>query len=223
VVGASVLYHLTKRLEDVLLIERRAHLRLDLACGRRMHTLNGTRTSPGCQQYTINLYKELEKISGQSCGLHMPGGIMLAGTRERFDWLKMAKGARPLSRHGARADLGRRAARDSRSSTRSISSARCWIPSRTRGPLRRDARLCEGLRRSASAVVRHTRVTDLKAPATLLDVITGGNVHATRGERRGAVGAQVGRMVGLEATDPRHAAPVSDHEDLPALKGKRSS
>ena len=43
------------------------------------------------QQYTINLYKEIEQISGQSCGVHITGGIMLAGTRERLDWLKMAK------------------------------------------------------------------------------------------------------------------------------------
>src|SRR5256886_5118325 len=93
VVGASVLYHLTKAgWKDVLLLERG-----ELTCGSTshaaggMHTLNGDPNVARLQQYTINLYKELERISGQSCGLHMPGGIMLAGTRERFDWLKMAQ------------------------------------------------------------------------------------------------------------------------------------
>src|SRR6202035_517274 len=43
------------------------------------------------QQYTIELYKEIEAVSGQSCGVHITGGLMLAGTRERLDWLKMAK------------------------------------------------------------------------------------------------------------------------------------
>src|SRR3974390_3431200 len=93
VVGASVLYHLTRAgWKDVLLIERG-----ELTCGSTwhaaggMHTLNGDPTVARLQQYTINLYRELERISGQSCGLHMPGGIMLAGTRERLDWLKMAK------------------------------------------------------------------------------------------------------------------------------------
>src|SRR5580700_6493793 len=93
VVGASVLYHLTKAgWKDALLIERG-----ELTCGSTwhaaggMHTLNGDPNVARLQQYTINLYKELEKISGQSCGLHMPGGIMLAGTKERLDWLKMAK------------------------------------------------------------------------------------------------------------------------------------
>ena len=90
VVGASVLYHLTRAgWKDALLIERG-----ELTCGSTwhaaggMHTLNGDPNVARLQQYTINLYKELEKISGQSCGLHMPGGIMLAGTRERFDWLQ---------------------------------------------------------------------------------------------------------------------------------------
>src|ERR1700753_3159947 len=93
VVGASVLFHLTKAgWKDVLLIERD-----ELTSGSTsqaaggMHTVNGDPNVAKLQQYTINLYKELEQISGQSCGLHITGGIMLAGTRERMDWLRMAK------------------------------------------------------------------------------------------------------------------------------------
>jgi len=93
VVGASVLYHLTKAgWKDVLLIER-----AELTSGSTwhaaggMHTVNGDPNVAKLQQYTIQLYKEIEAISGQSCGVHITGGIMLAGTRERLDWLKMAK------------------------------------------------------------------------------------------------------------------------------------
>src|SRR5256884_9672682 len=93
VVGASVLYHLTKAgWSDVLLIERD-----ELTSGSTwhaaggMHAVNGDPNVAKLQQYTINLYKELEQISGQPCGLHITGGIMLAGTRERMDWLRMAK------------------------------------------------------------------------------------------------------------------------------------
>jgi dimethylglycine dehydrogenase len=93
VVGASVLYHLTKAgWKDVLLIER-----AELTSGSTwhaaggMHTVNGDPNVAKLQQYTIELYKEIERISGQSCGVHITGGIMLAGTRERLDWLKMAK------------------------------------------------------------------------------------------------------------------------------------
>ena len=91
VVGASVLFHLTKAgWSDVLLIERD-----ELTSGSTwhaaggMHTVNGDPNVAKLQQYTINLYEELERISGQSCGMHITGGVMLAGTRERLDWLKM--------------------------------------------------------------------------------------------------------------------------------------
>jgi dimethylglycine dehydrogenase len=93
VVGASVLYHLTKAgWKDVMLIER-----AELTAGSTwhaaggMHTVNGDPNVAKLQQYTINLYREIEEISGQSCGVHITGGIMLAGTPERLDWLKMAK------------------------------------------------------------------------------------------------------------------------------------
>src|ERR1700719_2931217 len=93
VVGASVLYHLTKAgWRDVVLVERN-----ELTSGSTwhaaggMHTINSDPNVAKLQQYTINLYKEIEAISGQSCGVHLTGGLMLAGTRERLDWLKMAK------------------------------------------------------------------------------------------------------------------------------------
>ena len=97
VVGCSVLYHLTKLgCKDVILLER-----AELTSGSTwhaaggIHTINGDPNVAKLQQYTIELYQEIEKISGQEIGLHMTGGIMLAATQERFDWLKSmhAKGA----------------------------------------------------------------------------------------------------------------------------------
>ncbi|WP_343115558.1 FAD-dependent oxidoreductase [Ostreiculturibacter nitratireducens] len=90
VVGCSVLYHLTKYgWSDVMLVERS-----DLTSGSTwhaaggFHTLNGDTNMAALQGYTIQLYKELEKITGMSCGLHHVGGITLADTQERFDMLK---------------------------------------------------------------------------------------------------------------------------------------
>ncbi|MCK6449318.1 MAG: FAD-dependent oxidoreductase [Alphaproteobacteria bacterium] len=92
VVGCSVLYHLTKAgWRDVVLVERD-----QLTSGSTwhaaggFHTLNGDPNVAKLQGYTIGLYDELEKISGQSCGLHRSGGLMLADTPERMEWLKMA-------------------------------------------------------------------------------------------------------------------------------------
>ena len=93
VVGASVLYHLTKLGQrDVLLLER-----AELTAGSTwhaaggMHTVNGDPNVAKLQQYTIKLYDEIERISGVSCGVHITGGLMLAGTPQRLDWLKMVK------------------------------------------------------------------------------------------------------------------------------------
>ena len=83
VVGASVLYHLTKAgWTDVVLLERR-----ELTSGSTwhaaggMHTLNGDPNVAKLQQYTIQLYEEIERESGQDCSIHLPGGLMLADDR----------------------------------------------------------------------------------------------------------------------------------------------
>ena len=93
VVGASILYHLSKLgCSDAIMLERS-----ELTSGSTwhaaggMHTINGDPNVAKLQQYTIELYKEIEKLSGQDIGLHMTGGIMLAATEERFDWLKSVR------------------------------------------------------------------------------------------------------------------------------------
>ena len=92
VVGCSVLYHLTKLgWRDVVLVERD-----ELTSGSTwhaaggMHTLNSDPNVAKLQEYTIQLYKEIEEISGQSCGAHITGGLMLAGTPERMDFIRSA-------------------------------------------------------------------------------------------------------------------------------------
>jgi len=90
VVGCSVLYHLAKSgWTDVMLIERS-----ELTSGSSwhaaggFHTLNGDPNVAKLQAYTVGLYEELERVSGQSCGLHLIGGFMMADTPERMDFLR---------------------------------------------------------------------------------------------------------------------------------------
>ncbi len=90
VVGASVAYHLTKLgWSDVMLVERS-----ELTSGSTwhaaggFHTLNGDTNMAALQGYTIRLYRELEALTGMSCGLHHVGGVTLADTPERLDMLK---------------------------------------------------------------------------------------------------------------------------------------
>lgn len=90
VVGASVLYHLSKfGWTDVALIER-----AELTSGSTwhaaagFHALNGDPNIAALQDYTIKLYREIEAESGQDCGLHMTGGVNIATTAARWDQLK---------------------------------------------------------------------------------------------------------------------------------------
>jgi len=92
VVGASVLYHLAKfGWTDVCLMERKV-----LTAGSSwhaaggFHALNADPNIASLQAYTIDLLSEIEKESGQSVGMHMTGGLTLAGTPDRWEWLQSA-------------------------------------------------------------------------------------------------------------------------------------
>ena len=92
VVGCSLLYHLAKYgWKDVCLLERSV-----LTAGSSwhaaggIHALNADPNMASLQAYTIDLLKQIEEESGQSIGLHMTGGLTIAGTPERWEWLQSA-------------------------------------------------------------------------------------------------------------------------------------
>jgi dimethylglycine dehydrogenase len=227
VVGASVLYHLTKAgWKDVMLIERD-----ELTCGSTwhaaggMHTVNGDPNIAKLQQYTIKLYKEIEAISGQSCGVHITGGIMLAGTRERLDWLKMAKArGRYL---GMELELI------------SVAEAKKVFPLLEEkhfvggmfdpieghvDPYGVTHAYAKSAQIGGAEVVRRTRVVDLRPRADgSWDVITDhGNVHAEHVVNAGGLWArEVGRMVGLELPVLAMEHQYLITEQIPALKGQK--
>jgi dimethylglycine dehydrogenase len=204
VVGASVLYHLTKAgWKDVVLIERS-----ELTSGSTwhaaggMHTINGDPNVAKLQQYTINLYKEIEDISGQSCGVHLTGGLMLAGTKERLDWLKMVNArGRYL---GMELDMV------------SVDEALKLFPLMEKkhfvgalydpieghvDPWGVTVAYAKSAQLQGAEIYRHTRVTDLRSrPDGTWDVITEkGTIQAQHVVNAGGLWArEVGRMVGLE-------------------------
>lgn len=90
VVGCSVLYHLTKLgWTDVVLCERK-----ELTAGSSWHAAGGFHafnSDPGVarlQAYTISLYREIQELSGQDVGLHLTGGLLVAETPDRWDFLR---------------------------------------------------------------------------------------------------------------------------------------
>jgi len=90
VVGCSILFHLAKLgWQDCVLLERN-----ELTSGSswhaagQIHTISSDPNISRLQGYTINLYKELEELSGQSVGLHNTGGFYAASNKDWYDYLK---------------------------------------------------------------------------------------------------------------------------------------
>jgi glycine/D-amino acid oxidase-like deaminating enzyme len=204
VVGASVLYHLTELgWTDVVLVERK-----ELTAGSTwhaaggMHTLNGDPSVAKLQQYTVNLYREIEKRSGQDCGIHMPGGLMLADDRERMDWLRMAQArGRYLGM-----DMEIISAAEARRMFPLLAEQHfigaLFDPAEGHvdpAGVTRAYAVCA--RQAGAEIYQHTWVSDLRQrPDGTWDVITGsGEIHAEHIVNAGGLWArEVGRMIGLE-------------------------
>src|SRR4051794_35774353 len=204
VVGCSVLYHLTKAgWSDVVLIERD-----QLTCGSTwhaaggFHTLNGDPNVAKLQGYTIGLYDELEKISGLSCGLHRAGGLLLADTKERMEWLKMAHArARYL---GLETELlTPKEAKDRMPllEERFFLGALLDAADGNLDPYGTTHAYAKSARIGGAEIYLQTRVTELtRRPDGTWDVVTDkGSVNAEHVVNAGGLWArEVGRMVGIE-------------------------
>ena len=90
-VGASILYHLTKLgWTDVMLLERD-----ELTSGSTWHAaagihgLHDNNNISKLQYYTMQLYEELERETGQGCGITQPGTLYLAQSEDREYQLRM--------------------------------------------------------------------------------------------------------------------------------------
>ena len=226
VVGASVLYHLAKiGWSDVLLIEKS-----ELTSGSTwhaaggMHTFNGEANISRLQKYTIDLYREIERLSGQSCGLHPNGGLMLAATQGELDSLRLiCSRARYL---GMETEMI------------SLEQAREFNPlidpSHFIGALwRADGGHCDpsgttnayakAARQLGATVERFTRVTALRQRRDgSWDVVTDkGTVHAEHVVNCAGLWArEVGHLAGIELPVLAMEHHYLITEDLPELQGR---
>ncbi|MEO6319230.1 MAG: FAD-dependent oxidoreductase [Polaromonas sp.] len=99
IAGVSTLYHLAKAgWNDVMLVEK-----LELTSGSTWHAAGNLphfSTSFNImklQQYSIRLYQQLARDTGQSVGHHMTGAVRLAHTKERLDEFKRVVGMGQLA------------------------------------------------------------------------------------------------------------------------------
>jgi dimethylglycine dehydrogenase len=226
VVGASTLYHLAKiGWTDVLLIEKS-----ELTSGSTwhaaggMHTFNGEANISRLQKYTIDLYREIEALSGQSCGLHPNGGLMLAATQGELDSLKLiCSRARYLGMETEMISLDEAKRLNPLIDTQHYIGA-LWRadgghcdPSGTTQAYVKAARLL------GASVERFTRVLSLTPRSDgSWDVVTDkGIVHAEHVVNCGGLWArEIGRMVGIELPVLAMEHHYLITEDIPELKGR---
>ncbi|MGI9480271.1 MAG: GcvT family protein [Hyphomicrobiaceae bacterium] len=204
VVGASVLYHLAKfGWKDIALVERSV-----LTAGSSwhaaggFHALNADPNIAALQAYTIDLLSEIEKESGQSVGMHMTGGLVMAGTQDRWDWLQSAY--RVFQSIGIE---------DVRLVTPQEAGELCPIMSThgfvggmwadregyidTTGTVHAYA---GAARKLGAQIIEHNRVVELNQTADGWEVVTEkGSIHCEHVVNAAGLWAkQVGRMVGIE-------------------------
>ncbi len=90
IVGVSVAYHLALRgMTDVAIVERdRLTAGSSWHAAGGFHAINADTRIAALQRYTIGQYPVVEAESGQDIGLRMSGGLELAGTPDRWRWLR---------------------------------------------------------------------------------------------------------------------------------------
>ena len=226
VVGASVLYHLARiGWSDVLLLEKS-----ELTSGSTwhaaggMHTFNGEANISRLQKYTIDLYRELEAQSGQSCGLHANGGLMLAATQGELDSLKLiCSRARYLGMETAMISLAEAQRLNPLIDPQYFIGALWRADGGHCDPSGTTQAYVKAARKLGAAVERHTRVLSLQPrPDGSWQVVTDkGTVHAEHVVNCAGLWArEVGQMVGIELPVLAMEHHYLLTEDIPELQGR---
>ena len=204
VVGVSVLYHLAKiGWTDVVLLEKN-----ELTSGSTwhaaggMHTFNGDANVSRLQKYTIDLYRELEALSGQSCGLHPNGGLMLAANPGEMDSLHLiASRARYLGMDTAIISVAEAKAYNCLIEERFFTGALWRADGGHCDPAGTTQAYAQSARKLGAEINRFTRVLALnQRPDRTWDVVTDkGSIHAEHVVNCGGLWArEIGRLVGLD-------------------------
>jgi dimethylglycine dehydrogenase len=226
VVGASTLYHLAKiGWHDVLLIEKS-----ELTAGSTwhaaggMHTFNGEANISRLQKYTIDLYREIEALSGQSCGLHPNGGLMLAATQGELDSLKLiCSRARYLGMDTKMISLEEALHLNPLIDPKYFIGALWRADGGHCDPSGTTHAYVKAARQFGAAVERFTRVVSLAQRRDgTWDVVTDkGSVHAEHVINCAGLWArEVGHMVGIELPVLAMEHHYLITEDIPELKGR---
>ena len=204
IMGVSLLYHLTKEgWSDVVLIEKG-----ELTSGSTWHAAGqcphfvGSYNLAKVHFHSTELYKQLEKETGQSTGWHGCGSLRLAYTQKDLDWFYYVKGI--LNNVGCSAEIV---------STQEIPKIHPFIQldgiigglhtpeDGHTDPTSTTNAMAKGARNSGAEIYRHNRVTNIKQlPTDEWELVTEkGNIiceHVVNAA--GSFCPEVGLMVGLK-------------------------
>ena len=204
ILGVSLLYHLTKEgWKDLVLIEKG-----ELTSGSTWHAAGqcphmiGSYNLAKVHLHSTNLYKQLEKETGQATGFHDCGSLRLAYKKEDIDWFHYIKGI--LDNVGAPAEI---------ISTEEIKKINPFIKldgivgafytpeDGHTDPTSTTNAMAKGARNGGAKIYRKNRVTDIKLlPSGEWKVFTenGDIVCEHVVNAAGSFCPEVGEMVGLK-------------------------
>jgi len=204
IMGVSLLYHLAKEgWKNLVLIEKG-----ELTSGSTWHAagqcpqMMGSYNLAKIHLHSTNLYKELEKETGQSTGWHGCGSLRIAYKQEDLDWFKYVKGI--LDNVGAPAEI---------ISTNEIKKVHPFIKldgivgafhtpeDGHTDPTSTTNAMAKGARNLGAKIYRKNRVTDIKllSSGEWKLITEKGNIvceHVVNAA--GSYGPEVGQMVGLK-------------------------
>ena len=204
ILGVSLLYHLTKEgWKDLVLIEKG-----ELTSGSTWHAAGqcphmvGSYNLAKVHLHSTNLYKSLEKETGQATGWHGCGSLRLAYKQEDLDWFFYVKGI--LDNVGAPAEI---------ISTNEIPKIHPFIKldgiiggfhtpeDGHTDPTSTTNAMAKGARNGGAKIYRNNRVIDIKArPSGEWEIITeNGNIvceHVVNAA--GSFCPEVSQMVGIK-------------------------
>jgi len=204
ILGVSLLYHLTKEgWKDLVLIEKG-----ELTSGSTWHAAGqcphmvGSYNLAKVHLHSTNLYKSLEKETGQATGWHGCGSLRLAYKQEDLDWFFYVKGI--LDNVGAPAEI---------ISTNEILKIHPIIKldgiiggfhtpeDGHTDPTSTTNAMAKGARNGGAKIYRNNRVIDIKArPSGEWEIITeNGNIvceHVVNAA--GSFCSEVSQMVGIK-------------------------
>jgi dimethylglycine dehydrogenase len=228
IMGVSLLYHLAKEgWKDLVLIEKG-----ELTSGSTWHAagqcpqMTGSYNLAKVHLHSTNLYKTLEKETGQPTGWHGCGSLRLAYKQEDLDWFYYVKGI--LDNVGAPAEI---------ISTNEIKKIHPFIKldgimgafhtpeDGHTDPTSTTNAMAKGARNAGATIYRNNRVTDIKHRSSgEWELITEkGNIiceHVVNAA--GSYCPEVGAMVGLKNIPSinmiHHYLVTDEHTEIKKLK-----